>query len=367
MSLEDQPLSPAALLPSVPPIVTADLAGTGGTIGPDPDDFVVDEVPLYAASGSGEHLYVRFRKRSSTTRDALRAIAEAANVPVSEIGTAGMKDKHAVTTQWLSLPARRARPVESWTLPPFVSVVEVSRHGNKLRTGHLKGNHFRIRIVGVVPDAVARADRIVEFIAERGLPNHFGAQRFGHGGRNLGEAIAWLEEEAGGRGRRRLPAFERKLFASVVQSEVFNRYTTARLSEGLERPLPGEVVRLSGSGATFRVEDVERELPRWSTRDILPTGPMIGPKMRAAEGRALELEEQAVLDTGLVEAPRLALGRYADGTRRDVLVWPEGLTVSPDPAESGSALILAFFLPSGSYATEVVRAFTREPFFRYTA
>jgi tRNA pseudouridine13 synthase len=365
VSSNEQPLTPA-----IPPIVTAELPGTGGTIGAEPEDFVVDEVPLYAPSGTGEHLYIQIRKRNLTTRDAIRTIASASGVPAPEIGSAGMKDKHAVTTQWLSLPARRARPVEEWRLPPELSVEQVSRHGNKLRTGHLEGNHFRIRIVGTDPDAPARAARIVEHIERHGLPNCFGAQRFGREGRNLPDSLVWLEGEATGQQRRRLPPFERKLFASVVQSEVFNRYATSRIAEGLERPLAGEVVRLAGSGATFRVEDEASEYPRWSTRDILPTGPMVGPKMRAATGRPLELEHAAMASVGLEgDALVSALGRYADGTRRDVLVWPKGLTLTPErgAGESASALVLAFFLPSGSYATEVVRAFTREPFFRYTA
>jgi tRNA pseudouridine13 synthase len=288
-----------------------------------------------------------------------------------------MKDKHAVTTQWMSLPARQAKPVAEWQLPEGVSVLESSRHGNKLRTGHLLGNHFRIRIVGVEESALEGAKRIVEELRARGLPNYFGAQRFGHGGRNLGDALAWLGASGG---RRRLKPFERKLFASVVQSEIFNRYATARLGEPLERPLEGEVVRLHGSGAVFVVEDAEKETSRFSARDIHPTGPMIGPKMRAARGRALALEEAAVASVGLGDEARRELARHADGTRRDLLVHLDEVTLRPsdeqDQEENPNAvrstaapppLVIGFFLPSGSYATQLVRELTREPFFRYTA
>ncbi len=358
--------------PSLPPITCSDLRGTDGRIGPAPEDFQVDEVPLYAPSGEGEHLYVRLRKRGMTTRDATRIVADAAGVPPSEIGTAGMKDKHALTTQWISLPARRAKPVEAWVLPGELGVVESARHKNKLRTGHLLGNHFKIRLVETSADALTLAERIVEALTERGLPNYFGAQRFGRDGDNVAAALAWL----GGvdeRARKRLAPFERKLFASVVQSEIFNRYVTARIAEGLVRPLEGEVVRLDGSGAQFVVEDPERELSRWTSRDIHPTGPMIGPKMRPALGRALELEEAAILSLGLDDVARAALARFADGTRRDLLLWPAratgdggGLRAFRD-GTTEDALVLEFFLPSGSYATELVREFTREPFFRYSA
>jgi tRNA pseudouridine13 synthase len=346
-----------------PPIATSDLPGTGGTIGPEPEDFQVDEIPLYALSGDGEHVYVRVRKRRMTTREAVGVIARAAGVPQSEIGTAGMKDKHAITTQWMSLPARRAKPVEAWALPEGLSVVEASRHGNKLRTGHLRGNRFRIRIVDGDADAGSKAADIVLRLRERGLPNYFGAQRFGRDGGNLADALAWIERDARGEGGRTAP-FERKLFASVLQSEVFNRYATARMELGLAEPLVGEVVRLEGTGSLFAVDDAEREMPRWKSNDIHPTGPMIGPKMRKAHGAALALEDAAVQSVGLTPDVLARLGKFADGTRRDLLLLPEDLRVEAE--KEGGALVVEVSLPAGSYATQVIREFSREPFFRYS-
>jgi tRNA pseudouridine13 synthase len=145
----------------------------------------------------------------------------------------------------------------------------------------------------------------------------------------------------------------------VVQAEVFNRYLALRLEEGLSVPLKGEVVRLSTSSAVFVVEDPERELPRWKSHDIVPTGPIIGPKMRAASGRVLDLEESVALGLGLGAEMRQTLGRFADGTRRDALVWLEEVLVTAEPP---GALVLDFFLPAGSYATLLVRELTREAF-----
>jgi tRNA pseudouridine13 synthase len=362
-------MSDLSLSPFTPPIATSSLPGVGGAIGQDPEDFVVDEVPLYPFSGAGEHLLVRLRKRSWTTRDAVSAVARAAGVPVAEIGTAGMKDKHAVTTQWMSLPARRAAPPESWSLPEGMSVVEVTRHGNKLRTGHAKGNRFKIRLTGVEAvdasptQAEERARSIVTALRQGGLPNFFGAQRFGHGGRNVAEAFDWLGAAGGGTakagGGKPGGRFERKLLSSVIQAEVFNRYLALRLEEGFGAPLTGEVVRLSTSSAVFVVEEPERELPRWNSHDIVPTGPIVGPKMRAASGRVLDLEESAASGVGLGTEMRHALGRFADGTRRDALVWLEDVLLTAEPP---GALVLDFFLPAGSYATLLVRELTREPF-----
>ena len=341
--------------PHSPPLSTESLPKVGGRLGPEPEDFRVDEVPLYPPSGSGEHFYLRLRKRGFTTREAVRELARVARVDARDVGSAGMKDKHAVTTQWLSVPAAVGGKPETWALPPGLEIVEVSRHTNKLRTGHLTGNRFEIRLVDVEPDALSRAHAILDRLSEQGLPNRFGAQRFGRGGENLRRALAWIDEEAE-TGRSRAAPFEQKLWSSVLQAEAFNRYLTERLRTGLGRPLAGEVVRLEGTGSSFVVEDPERELPRWKARDIHPTGPIFGPKMRAARGRPLELEEAAIASVGIRPEARLRLGRHAHGTRRDLLVWPG----DPLVVESGAgALVLSFFLPAGSYATELVREFTR--------
>src|SRR6266542_3400236 len=117
------------------PFVTADLPGSGGTVRATPEDFRVDEVPAYLPSGAGPHLYVRIEKRGRTTRDAVRALAGALGVAERDAGFAGMKDKDAVTTQWLSFPVARD-PDPASLAGPGIRVLEVSRHANKLRTGH---------------------------------------------------------------------------------------------------------------------------------------------------------------------------------------------------------------------------------------
>lgn len=344
------------LLPHDPLLICGDLPPVEGRLGPDPSDFQVDELPLYPFSGEGEHLLVRVRKRLCTTPELVARLAQAAGVAAKDVGIAGMKDKHAVTSQWISLPSK-ARPPETWELPDGVELLEVTRHGNKLRTGHLSGNRFRLRLLGVALDAGARAARICQRIEERGLPNYFGAQRFGYHGSNLTRALEWLE--ASQRRRRGRDRFQHKLYPSVLQAEVFNRYLSSRLERGLDRLLHGEVVRLAGSGSLFVVEDPERERSRLLARDIWLTGPMWGPRTRAAAGAALELEQQAAADAGLSEAALGALSALVPGTRRDLVVVPEQLVLeSPAPGE----LVLGFVLPSGSYATQLLRELTHAAF-----
>ncbi|MFO0571472.1 MAG: tRNA pseudouridine(13) synthase TruD [Polyangiaceae bacterium] len=340
-----------------PPLATLDLPPAGGRLGGEPEDFRVDEVPAFAPSGSGEHLFVRIEKRRLTTQDAIEAVARAARVQARDIGSAGMKDKHAVTTQWLSLPGAAAAP-DGWQLPEGLRVLESARHDRKLRTGQLAGNRFCIRLVDTPAGALERGRSIVERLIARGLPNHFGPQRFGHGGANLARAVGWLE--SGARADRKRGRFYVKLYPSVIQSEIFNRYLTLRAELGLSRLIPGEVVRLHGTGSVFVVEDPEREQPRLESGDIHLTGPLPGPKMRRASGPALELEARAAREAGLSAETLEALGRFVDGTRRDLLVVPGELTLE---APTGDTLLVTFFLPAGSYATELLRELNHAPFF----
>lgn len=338
--------------PEKSPIWTLELPAVGGAIGPSLEDFVVDEVPAYAPSGSGDHWYVRIEKRGMNTRDAALAIARATHTPERDIGYAGMKDRHGITTQWLSVPARAPAP-ETWVLPPDLKLVEVSRHGNKLRTGHLRGNHFTVGLAGVGENGEANARAILARLDERGHVNYFGSQRFGRDGRNLGDALGWLAGTTElPRGRER---FLTKLYASALQSEIFNRYATRRVQRGLDRLLAGEVVRLANAGASFVVEDVAREQPRLDARDLCLTGPMPGPKMREAKAEAEALEREVLAELGVSEAALRELGRHAPGTRRDLLVRPEGASVKAE----GERLWLRFGLPAGSYATMLVRELTR--------
>ena len=354
----ERPAAPAVprITPHAPPVAYPDLAPVGGRVGPEPEDFQVDEVPAYAASGKGEHQYVRVRKRLLTTPDMVRRVARAAGVNEREGGYAGLKDKHAVTTQWLSLFSKTTLSPEL-DLGPGIEILEVTRHENKLRTGHLLGNRFSITLLGVDAGAAERADAVVSKLRADGLPNYFGAQRFGFGGRNVADALAWLSRGARGRNR-----FEQKLLPSVLQSEIFNRYLSARLALGRAQLISGEVVRLEGAGAMFRVDDVDKEQPRLAARDLHLTGPMVGPKMRPAAADALALEQRLVAELGLDENMLGALGRLAPGVRRDLFAPLTDLTIEAVSDRAEPALRLSFTLPAGGYATEVIRQLTHEPF-----
>jgi tRNA pseudouridine13 synthase len=342
----------SAVLRHEPGLSTADLPGTGGRIGENPEDFTVDEVAAFVPSGSGDHFWVRLRKRNRTTPALVREIARAAGVDQRELGYAGLKDKRAVTSQWLSVPAS-ASPPERWALPEDIELLEATRHARKLRTGQQRGNVFAVRIVGVCEGALERAEAICGRIRQDGLHNSFGEQRFGRDGDNLSSALDWLRRGAPGRDR-----FLRKLYPSVIQSEVFNRYLSARRELDFSRLIAGEIVRLDGSSSVFVVLDPELEHPRLERRDIHLTGPIVGPKAKQAEGNALALEAAVINELGLAAAELDALARLAPGSRRDLVVFPEELSVQMD---SPGTLLVRFFLPSGSYATNLVRELSHAP------
>jgi len=330
---------------------TADHPGTLGQIGPEARHFVVEEIPAYSPVGQGEHLYLWIEKVGLNTPDVERRIARALGINPRDVGYAGLKDRNAITRQWFSALSKHTG--EGLELGEGVLILECARHENKLRTGHLRGNRFIITLVDVPHPE--RAEGIAQRLIERRLGNFFGAQRFGRGGQNLSQSLGTLR--AGPRARGRRSHFDAKLGASVIQAELFNRYALLRLA----RPEPlfeGEVVRLEGSAKCFIVEDVAQELPRLERGDIHLTGPMVGPKMVAARGVPFELEQEVLRELELGVGELTTLAEDAPGTRRDLLVAPEGLRIESSGPDS---LRLEFALPAGSYATELIREFTRSP------
>lgn len=326
-----------------------EIAPIPGDIKAKLEDFQVEEIAAYLPSGAGDHLYVRFEKRDLGTPEAVRRIARAIGVDPRATGYAGLKDKRAVTTQWASFERGDAERARSAAVEG-VRILEVSRHGNKLRTGHLRGNRFVIVVRGFPLDRLSDARHVLDQLVERGAPNGFGPQRYGREGANLDVATRWLVE--GGRPPR--TPFERKLLVSVLQSALFDQVLAERIEEGLYgEPVDGDLFRKEDTGGLFTTDDLDDARTRMGAFAISPTGPMFGAKMRWPEREARRREERVLATSGLDEAKLRAFASWGEGTRRPLRIALRDAGITP--LEDGSGARVAFELPKGAYATVVLR------------
>jgi tRNA pseudouridine13 synthase len=334
------------------PLVTADLPGSGGTLKASPEDFRVDEIPAYAPCGAGPHLWLQVEKRGRTTRDVVREAARLLGVADRDVGVAGLKDRHAVTVQWLSFPVARS-PDPATLAGDGWRVLAASRHGNKLRTGHSRGNRFSIVVRG---GDLAAARVVSAALSARGLPNFFGAQRFGATGTNadLGRAILSGSDDPETR-RAARDRFLRRLAISAWQSLLFNRWLAERMRDGLfARALAGDAMKKLDSGGVFTCEDPVVDQARVDRFEISPAGPMFGHALAPAAGEAGRREARILAEDGLSARDLGRGGGEAEGTRRAARI---PVAVELEGVDGGYRA--SFDLPRGSYATVVMGELTR--------
>lgn len=400
------------------PYLTRDVPGIGGAIKQRPEDFFVQELPLYEAGGQGEHIFAEIEKIGLTTFAAIDRVARTLDVAVPEIGYAGQKDANAVTRQVISIPTMGGRVTEEQVAAikfHDLSVRWTMRHGNKLRLGHLAGNRFAIKIRNVDPAAVVRLPPLMELLALRGMPNYFGEQRFGRRGDNdkLGAALLRGDnmgllsqflgkpdpavDDAQAIGARK--AFDRheneralqlyprysglerrvlakliktsrpsaavfaidqkirRLWVSALQSRLFNDVVAARI-DSLDKLISGDLAWKHENGACFPVPDAAAaaaEQPRCEAFEISPTGPLIGYRMTLPENDALAIE------TAVFEAASLAPQDLREtkvkvkGARRPLRARPTDTHLASGVDEHGAHITVAFTLPAGAYATVLLR------------
>jgi tRNA pseudouridine13 synthase len=295
-----------------------------------PQDFQVTEELGFEFTGDGEHDYLWIEKTGANTEWVARQLARHAEVPAKDVGYAGLKDRHAITRQWFSIPR--------WSSPDWqvldvegVKVLDVQRHSKKLRRGAHKANHFCIvlRRENLQRHAVVIDDRI-QAIREQGVPNYFGEQRFGRDGNNVSLADAWASG-------KRLPRHKRSIAISTARSFMFNDFLDSRVRDGTWNAiLTGDKANLDGTGSVFDVGDVDEELARrCNEMDIHPAGELAGGG-----------------STGSNQDWISALGkaRVEPGTRSLRLRVTE---LSSNIAED--AVELSFILGRGAFATSVLR------------
>jgi len=307
-----------------------------------PGDFRVDEQLGFEASGNNGHWLIRVEKTGVNTIDAARRLAAHAGVAPRDIGYSGLKDRHAVCTQWFTVPHR---PGIDWGAfdPPGIRILEHATHHRKLKRGTHTANRFRIRVALDAVDA-ADVERRLRAIRAGGVPNYFGEQRFGR--RFEDNATRLL---AG----RRLSRTQRSMTLSAIRSGVFNRVLDQRVrSDSWNTALPGEYVNLDGTRSGFAACPDDQEIPgRIEAMDLHPTGPLWGRGDSPASGEAAALEQAALADwrswCELLAAAGLKMERRPTRCPVEELDW------SLDTGRS--VLDLGFVLRRGRFATAVLR------------
>jgi len=319
--------------------------GLRGRIRSTPEDFRVSEIPQFEPSGEGNHLWLEVQKRGANTNWVAEQLAKCAGVPSRDVGFAGMKDRHGVTTQWFSVPLQEARQRDwrEWRIAD-VEFLQAKHHNRKLKRGALKGNRFDI-VVRDLEGGTAGLESRVERVRREGIPNYFGPQRFGFNGSNVPRGMHWLEH--GGR----LPRNKRSIYISAVRSFLFNQVLARRVEmRNWNSILDGEIAMLNGSHSVFPCTMPDEELAhRCAAFDIHPTGPLPGSGGMRPERDAGRIEEEAL--TG--HRAMIAALEKADARaeRRSLRLVPEDLRFELQD----DSLRLTFGLAAGNYATSLLR------------
>ena len=310
------------------------------------EDFLVEELPAFDASGEGEHLLLTIEKRGMNTAFAAKRIAAWAGVAQMGVGYAGMKDRHAVTRQRFSvhLPKRIA-PELSALDSDEMRVLDSVWHARKLHRGALRGNRFVLRLREVVGEREAIESRL-RTLSTQGFPNYYGEQRFGRDGGNLAAARQMFNGQ-------RVKREQRGILLSAARSELFNMVLSARvIDDSWNTGLPGELWMLDGSHSVFGPETHSDALvERARTQDIHPTGPLWGRGNLRSDDACRALEEATLASAADIRAGLEQAGLKQE--RRALRIPARTLEWSWRDAHT---LELAFELPAGSYATALLHA-----------
>ena len=309
------------------------------------EDFRVQEIPLVDPCGDGVHLWLELEKRGANTNWVAEQLSAASGAALRDVGFAGMKDRHGVTSQWFSVALQEARNPDwkTWNIPDVV-IIQAHNHSRKLQRGALKGNRFRI-VVRQLEGNIAGLEKRLVAVKSQGVPNYFRLQRFGFNGANVERGVRWLEH--GGK----LSRNKRSIYISSVRSFLFNQVLARRVTDhSWNQILDGEIAMLNGSHSLFVCAMPDPVLAqRCDEFDIHPTGPLPGSGGMRPERQAAELELDSLADeSAVVESLQKAgasAGRRALRLLADKLEWE----LKEDK------LVLMFELPAGGYATSLLK------------
>jgi len=304
-------------------------------------DFVVEELPSQTFSDNGDTLILKIKKKNLSTWDLLRILSTKLRLPTDKMGHAGLKDKHATTTQYISIPYKYKDELEGFS-SEGIKIMAMFRHNRSLKTGELKGNRFFVRLKHVAPHAAGRLEKNFRLIEKNGMPNYFGYQRFGKGKDNFDQAKEVAYGEAHIQDKK-----VRSLLISAYQSHFFNAWLAQRVTLMKEQKTPllpllqGEVMMPYSDGDTFSPKINRKVEEDYKAKKIVPTGLLPGRKVWRSREEAGELEAQ--FDDGFI---------HEKGHRRAAWVFPSDMSYKY--IFDKEYVELEFTLPKSAYATVVI-------------
>lgn len=325
--------------------------------------FFVEEIPLYAFSGTGNYLILKIKKTDMSTWKLITVLAKACSVQERDIGYAGLKDKNATTIQYISLPKQYEKELYKNLTTLKIEIVEKTCHKTPIKIGHLKGNRFSIMLHHVSEKNALAFEKAAQKMQTSGIPNYFGYQRFGE------DSKSYLQGKEIAHSGKRLKGSKEKLLVSAYQSHLFNEWLSSRVklssvisshnateaAKKLKYPLElvkalqkqpqffklflGDVMMHYPHGKTDFVKDMTQSSQAFKSGNIAPTGLLCGANTLRAKSDAYYLEE-SFDDTEMGSLP---------GDRRFAWIWPKDVTIQYD--KETKKLTVDFFLPKGAYAT----------------
>ncbi|MFC3123297.1 tRNA pseudouridine(13) synthase TruD [Agaribacter flavus] len=327
-----------------------------GTLKQTPQDFVVKEVLGFTPTNSGEHSFLWIKKTNLNTAYVAELLAKFCQVPLRNIGYAGRKDKRAETYQWFSV-YHASRPKPDWNKfkQEDMEIVNRTFHDKKLKTGSLRGNTFSINIQLHQAPCETWLDERMKAISEQGVPNYFGQQRFGEMQTREGNMVLNGNLRLGERllaGEAIKNRNKRSMVISALRSWLFNQMLSERIERGLfDCLLVGDVLQLSGSKSYFvcTKDEFSRNNQRRVDRDVQLTASLWG------QGKPLSRDDALVFESSVVNEYRILGDKLTElglkQERRATVLYVKDLDYQVD----SDILKLKFELPSGAFATSVIR------------
>lgn len=302
------------------------------------DDFIVTEEPI-RFTNKGNFIILKIKKQQLGTWDLIDTLARNLNIYDNEIGYAGLKDKNATTTQYISIPRKYSKDLKNFRHPK-VKILETFLHSTKLNIGDLIGNSFEINLHDVDVKDVGVIEKRLHEISKVGMPNFFGYQRFGKDVKeNLEKANKIIYGDLKIRDRKL-----EKMLISAYQSDFFNRWLAKRveLSNEKFKLLDGDVMHSLIDDKLFTPNKINENMIRdFEEQKITPTGLLCGRDVFRARNEARKIEEQFD-DTYIQEK----------GLRRDAIVFPKNIFVNYKVDDKKCKV--KFTLPKASYATVLI-------------